>query len=203
MFKLEAVKCKKCGSGLLVELNDKITYCTSCGSGFEFINDDMVDIEINFAAASFRDEGELIYKPFWFIKTHIDILERTNTGGFISKMFGKDQDASFDLIFYIPAFQCPLESLKYLAQSFTAKNPVASPQKFNTKLTGFVYGKEDAKKLCEFILISFEAEKSDTMKTFSYRIDFKSFEILGVPFYKKANNVLKDGVLGIEYQDKQ
>jgi hypothetical protein len=53
------------------------------------------------------------------------------------------------------------------------------------------------RKIAEFILISFEAEKSDTMKTFRYDMKFNSYEILGIPFYKQADGKLKDGVLGI------
>ena len=90
--------------------------------------------------------------------------------------------------------------MKALSQAFTAKNPVASPQKYNVKLTGFAYGKEDAKKLCEFILISFEAEKKDTVKTFKYQINYESFEILGIPFYNKGNGAFKDAILGIEFR---
>lgn len=196
-FKLVAVKCKNCDSGLVVEVNDNVTYCTSCGSGFEIINGELTPIEINFAAATLRDNGEMIYKPFWLVKTHIDILERKASGAFLKNLFGGNENSSGDINFYIPAFYCSLDVLKNLATQFTAKNPVASPQKYNASLIGFGYGKEDAKKLSEFILISLEAEKSDTIKKFKYKIDFKSLEILGIPFYKQSNGQLKDGVLGI------
>lgn len=200
MFKLEAVNCKNCGSGLVVEVNDNIVYCSSCGSGFEIIGDEMIPVEINFANPAFRDNAETVYKPFWYIKSHVDILERTSSGGFLSKVFGAKNENSFDIKFYIPAFYCTIESMKALSQAFTAKNPVASPQKYNVKLTGFAYGKEDAKKLCEFILISFEAEKKDTVKTFKYQINYESFEILGIPFYNKGNGAFKDAILGIEFR---
>jgi hypothetical protein len=36
------------------------------------------------------------------------------------------------------------------------------------------------------------------MKTFKYTIDYNSFEILGIPFYKEQNGRMKDAVLGIE-----
>ena len=196
-FKLEAVKCAKCGSGLMVEINDFITYCTSCGNGFEIVDGVLQQIEVNFANAAIREDGELIYKPFWLMDSHIDILERQSSGGFFKNLFGGSEKSSGDIKFYIPAFYCSIDSFKNLASSFTSKNPVASPQKYNAKLTGFSFGKEDAMKLAEFILISFEAEKSDTMKTFKYNINFKSHEILGVPFYKKADGKLKDAVLGI------
>ncbi|MBK8551699.1 MAG: hypothetical protein IPL53_11800 [Ignavibacteria bacterium] len=198
-FILEAVKCKKCASGLLVEVNDNIVYCSSCGSGFEIINGELIPIEINFAAAALRGEGEMIYKPFWLLKTKISIAERKASGNFLKNIFGGGNDnTSGDIIFYIPAFYCPIETMKNLATQFTIKHPVASPQKYNTKLTGFAYGKEDAKKLAEFILISLEAEKSDTMKSFNYDMKFESMEILGIPFYKLPDGRFKDAVLGIE-----
>ena len=198
-FILEAVKCKKCDSGLMVEVNDNIVYCSSCGSGFEIIEGVLTPIEINFAAAAIRSEGEMIYKPFWLLKSNINIAERKASGNFLKNIFGGSNDNTSGVItFYIPAFYCPIESMKNLATQFTMKNPVASPQKYNTKLVGFAYGKEDAKKLAEFILISMEAEKSDTMKSFNYDMRFESMEILGIPFYKQSNGRLKDAVLGIE-----
>lgn len=198
-FKLEAVKCKKCDSGLMVEVNDNIVYCSSCGSGFEIINGELVPIEINFASAAIRGEGEMIYKPFWLLKAHLNIAERKASGNFLKNIFGGSNDnTSGNITFYIPAFYCSIEAMKNLATQFTIRNPVASPQKYNTKLVGFAYGKEDAKKLAEFILISMEAEKSDTMKSFNYDMKFDNMEILGIPFYKTGNGGLKDAVLGIE-----
>ncbi len=198
-FILEAVKCKKCASGLVVEVNDNIVYCSSCGSGFEIIYGELIPIEINFASASIRGEGELIYRPFWLLKTSISVEERKASGNFLKNLFGGSaENANGSITFYIPAFYCSIDAMKELASQFTLKNPVASPQKYNTKLTGFAYGKEDAKKLAEFILISLEAEKSDTMKNFKYDMRFDSMEILGIPFYKLPDGTYKDAVLGIE-----
>ncbi|TRZ66290.1 hypothetical protein D4R20_00755, partial [bacterium] len=80
-IKIEAVKCINCGSGLVTEINDFAVYCTNCGSGFEIISGEFVPVEVNFASAAFREEAELIYKPFWFLKTTIEVLERTAAGG--------------------------------------------------------------------------------------------------------------------------
>ncbi|MBK9330841.1 MAG: hypothetical protein IPM96_00205 [Ignavibacteria bacterium] len=198
-FTLEAVVCKSCGSGLSVEVNDNIVYCTSCGNGFEEIDSEMKSIEINFANAAFRSEGELIYKPFWLLNTSITILERKATGNFIKNLFGGSGEfTGGDILFYIPAFYCKIESMEDLSKQFTLKNPVASPQKYNSKLTGFAYGKEDAAKLAEFILISLEAEKSDVIKSFRYEMKINSYSILGIPFYDNKNGMLKDSVLGID-----
>ncbi len=198
-FILEAVKCKKCASGLVVEVNDNIVYCSSCGSGFEIIDGEFSPIEINFAAAALRSEGEMIYKPFWLLKTKINIQERKASGNFLSNLFGGSiENPTGEISFYVPAFYCPIETMKILSTQFTMRNPVASPQKYNTKLVGFDYGKQDAKKLAEFILISLEAEKNDTMKSFKYEMNFESMEILGIPFYKLGKGRYKDAILGIE-----
>ncbi|MEO6695542.1 MAG: hypothetical protein ABIY50_09075 [Ignavibacteria bacterium] len=198
-FKLEAVKCRSCGSGLIIEVNDNIVYCSSCGSGFEILNGDLIPIEINFAAAAIPSEGEMIYKPFWLIKVNVNILERKAKGEFLKNLFGSSGEmTSGDITFYIPAFYCPLDTMKEFATQFTLRHPVASPQKYNVKLVGFAYGKDDAKKLSEFILISLEAEKSDTIKSFKYDMRYDSMEILGIPFYKMNNGKLKDAVLGME-----
>ncbi len=198
-FKLVAIKCKSCDSGLVVEVNDNITYCQSCGSGWEIIEGELHPIEINFASAAIRGDGEIIYKPFWLVTTNINILERNSSGGFLSNLFGGSKEQSSGTIkFYIPAFACDLEKMKNMALAFTSSNPAPSPQKYNAKLMGFTYGKEDAKKLAEFLLISIEAEKSDTIKTFRYDMKFEKLEILGVPFYRLPNERLRDALLGIE-----
>jgi hypothetical protein len=197
-FLLTAIKCKTCGSGLVIELNDTVTYCTSCGSGFEITDGKTEPIEINFAAPAIRSEGEITYKPFWLIRSHADVYERTSSGGFISKLFGSDKTSgSLNIIFYIPAYNCSLDKMKEISEAFTSRNPVPSPQKYNVKITGFNYSKEDAKRFCEFIFISLEAEKSDVMKIFKYKLTHNSFEILGIPFYKMPDGSYKDAILGI------
>jgi hypothetical protein len=197
-FILEAVHCKSCGSGLVVEVNDNITYCSSCGNGFEIIGGELIPIEINFAAPALRGEGEMIYKPFWLMKSNVNIVERKAGGKLLRSLFGDSHNSSSgDLTFYIPAFHCSLDTIKNLATQFTMKHPVASPQKYNVKLLGFAYTKEDAKKFAEFILISLEAERGDIMKNFNYELKFNTMEILGVPFYKTMNGY-KDAVLGLE-----
>ncbi|MGV8017905.1 MAG: hypothetical protein AB2L26_06930 [Ignavibacteria bacterium] len=196
-FKLEAIKCKNCGSGLMVEINDFVTYCTNCGSGFEIVNGLLQPIEVNFAQPARPAEGEIVYKPFWILKTNVTILERTSSGGFLKNLFGGNDGAGGAIKFYIPAFRLPVDNMREMASAFTIKDPVASPRKFNVKVTGFTYGREDALKIAEFLLISFEAEKSDTMKTFRYDIKVDSYEILGIPFYKLSNGTMRDAIIGM------
>jgi hypothetical protein len=197
-FKLIALKCPSCDSGLTVEINDNVVYCSSCGNGWEIKDDKLVPLEINFAKALIQGQGEMIYKPFWTLNAYVKIISRDSSGGWVSKLFGSKDKNEGDILFYVPAFWMTIESVKNVGGTFTLKNPVASPQKYNVKMTGFNFSKYDARKIAEFIFLSIEAEKSDTLKNIDYNIDVKSIQVLGIPFYKQPNGKLRDAVLGIE-----
>lgn len=200
-FKIVAVKCKSCDSGLTAEINDNVVYCSSCGNGWEIVDDQLVPLEINFAAPLIQGQGDLTYKPFWLVDTYLKILSRDATGGWTSTLFGgggSSNQTEGNVLFYVPAFWMTIESVKNIGGTFTTKNPVASPQKYNVKMTGFNFNKDDAKKIAEFIFLSIEAEKSDTMRNIDYDMKVNSIRVLGIPFYKQANGKFKDAVLGIE-----
>jgi hypothetical protein len=197
-FKLIALKCPTCDSGLMVEVNDTVCYCSSCGNGYEIKDDQLVPIEVNFAKPLVQGQGEIIYKPFWTLNSYVKILSRDASGGWVSNLFGSKNKPEGDVLFYVPAFWMTIDSVKNIGGAFTTKNPVASPQKYNVKMTGFNFSKYDARKIAEFIFLSIEAEKSDTIKSISYDIDVKSIQVLGIPFYQQPNGKLRDAVLGIE-----
>lgn len=198
-FKLIAVKCKSCDSGLTVEVNDSIIYCSSCGNGWEIVNDQLVPLEINFAKPLVQGQGEVIYKPFWLLDIFVNITSRDSSGGWISNLFGGNSNkTNGNVLFYVPAFWMNIESAKILGVNFTQRNPVASPQKYSVKMKGMNFSREDARKIAEFIFLSIEAEKSDTVRSITYTMEVKSSQMLGVPFYKEPNGKLKDAVLGLE-----
>jgi hypothetical protein len=197
-FKLIALKCTSCGSGLTVEINDNVVYCSNCGNGYEIADDKLVPMEINFAHPAIQGQGEVVYKPFWLMNINVNITSRDAAGGFVSNLFGGSSKMSGDVLFYVPAFWMTIDSVKNIGGAFTMKNPVASPQKYNVKMTGFTFSKEDAKKIAEFIFLSIEAEKSDTVRNIEYQMNVNSIQVLGVPFYQQPNGKLKDAVLGIE-----
>lgn len=198
-FKLIAFKCPSCDSGLGVEINDNVVYCSSCGNGYEIVDDKLVPIEVNFAKPLISGSGDVIYRPFWLVNSYVKINSRDATGGWTSNLFGGNTNAmEGNVLFYVPAFWMTIESAKLIGSQFTIKNPVASPQKYNVKMTGFNFSKEDAKKITEFIFLSIEAEKKDTVRSIDYDIKINNIQVLGIPFYKMPNNKYKDAVLGIE-----
>ena len=199
-FRLIAVKCKSCDSGLTVDVNDTIVYCSSCGNGWEIIKDELHPIEIGFAKPILQGNGELVYKGFWLVDAHVKILSRDSSGGWITSLFGSDNKTEGNITFYVPAFWLTIESVKNIGSQFTLRNPVPNPEKFNVRITGFTFNKEDAKKIAEFIFLSLEAEKNDTIRNIDYDLKVNSYRVLGIPFYKQPNGKLRDAVLGTEVQ---
>lgn len=197
-IQIKVIKCANCGSTLNVEINDEITYCISCGSGFELVDGKLCPIEVNFISPLKAQQGELIYKPFWKLEADVTVIDRDAGGGFLKKIFtGNTTGAGGILNFVIPAFDCSIVSLKKLAMYYTFQNPPLSPQKFSVSLKGFSYGRDDARKLAEFTLISFEAEKPDTIRSLRYEIKFLNDSILGMPFYLLQDKTLIDAVTGM------
>lgn len=197
-FKLIAIKCKSCDSGLTVEINDNVVYCSSCGNGYEIVNGELIPIEITFAKPLQQGQGEIVYKPFWLVNSFVKIMSRDSSGGWISNLFGGSNKTEGDVLFYVPAFWMNIDSVKNIGSALTTKNPVTAPEKYKVQMCGFHFTKEDAKKIAEFIFLSIEAEKSDTIKNINYTLDVKSIGVLGIPFYKQQNGKLKDALLGIE-----
>ena len=197
-FQLIALKCTSCGGQLAVEINDYVVYCFNCGNGYEIVEGKLVPIEVNFAHPAIQGQGDVVYKPFWLMNINVNITSRDASGSFVSNIFGGSHKMQGDVLFYVPAFWMTIDSVKNIGSTFTLKNPAASPQKYNTKMTGFTFSKEDAKKIAEFIFLSIEAEKSDTVRNIEYELNVNSIQVLGVPFYQQPNGKLKDALLGIE-----
>jgi hypothetical protein len=197
-FKLIALKCPTCDSGLTGEINDTVVYCSSCGNGYEIKDDKLEPMEINFGKPLIQGQGDIVYKPFWILNIYVKIFSRDSSGGWVSNLFGSSNKTEGEILFYVPAFWMTIDSVKNIGGTFTMKNPVASPQKYNVKMTGFNFSKYDARKIAEFIFLSIEAEKSDTLKNITYDLDVKSIQVLGIPFYNQPNGKLRDAVLGIE-----
>jgi hypothetical protein len=197
-FQIKALKCTSCNGELTVDANDYVAYCSNCGNGYEIVTDKLVPIEVNFAKPLLSGQGEIVYRPFWLMNLNVNIISRDSSGGWVSNLFGGSNKTQGDVLFYVPAFWLTIDSVKNIGGTFTMKNPIASPQNYNVKMTGFNFSKVDARKIAEFIFLSIEAEKSDTLRDIKYEMKINSVQVLGVPFYKIPNNKYKDAILGIE-----
>lgn len=197
-LRLVALKCRKCGSLLNADSRDVVFYCGNCDSGFELINekDELVPLSIDFAIPNKKMNAELVYYPFWVFDANVKISSRDAAGsitGFIMNIFGKEDKKVGN--FYVPAFETPLENVRKLGLGFTKGQPEFDVLK-KGKLKGCTYSSRDAMKFADFIFLSMEAGKSDTIRSISYDLGLSSPKVIAIPFYKLASG-FTDGIMGI------
>jgi hypothetical protein len=65
------------------------------------------------------------------------------------------------------------------------------------KIKGCTYSSKDAMKFADFIFLSLEAAKSDTLRNISYDLGLSSPKVVAIPFYKLSGSGLTDGIMGI------
>jgi ribosomal protein S27AE len=198
-LRLVALKCQKCGSLLNADTKDVVFYCGNCDSGFELINekDELVPVSIDFAIPNKKMTAEIIYYPFWVFEANVKISGRDAAGsitGFIMNIFGKEDKQVGK--FYVPAFETPLENIRKLGLEFTKAQPEFDVLK-KGKLKGCSYSSKDAMKFADFIFLSMEAGKSDTLRSISYDPGLSSPKVIAIPFYKMSGSGLMDGIMGI------
>jgi hypothetical protein len=141
--------------------------------------------------------AEIIYYPFWVFDANVKIRSRDAAGsitGFIMNIFGKEDQKVGK--FYVPAFETPLESVRKLGLAFTKAQPEFDVLK-KGKLKGCSYSSNNAMKFADFIFLSLEAGKSDTLRSISYDLGLSSPKVIAIPFYKLSGSGLMDGIMGI------
>lgn len=198
-LRLVALKCQKCGSLLNADTKDIVFYCGNCDSGFELINekDELVQVNIDFAIPNKKMNAEVVYYPFWVFDANVKINSRDAAGsitGFIMNIFGKDDKKVGK--FYVPAFETSLENVKKLGLEFTKGQPEFEVLK-KGRLKGCTYSSKDAMKFADFIFLSLEAARSDTLRNISYDLGLSSPKVVAIPFYKLAGSSYTDGIMGI------
>lgn len=198
-LRLVALKCQKCGSLLNADPKDVVFYCGNCDSGFELINekDELVPVNIDFAIPNKKMNTEVVYYPFWVFDANVKINSRDAAGsitGFIMNIFGKEDKKAGK--FYVPAFETTLENVRKLGLEFTKGQPEFDVLK-KGKLKGCSYSSKDAMKFADFIFLSLEAAKSDTLRSISYDLGLSSPKVVAMPFYKLSDSGLMDGIMGI------
>lgn len=189
-MRLITVRCPKCSQVVIPPKgreNDEINVCSYCH--IAFIIRDGKPIELNREIGKFEvsSEGQKVYLPFWIVRSNIKILREVNL-----KMFGsrdRRMEGTYDL--YVLATEHSLDYVKKLSQTMTLYGPkISRVNEFETeriypvKLTA-----EDAKKVAEFLFITYEGEKPGILQQLEYVFKVEGVRIFYAPFYEKENKL--------------
>ncbi len=178
------LSCKNCGSMLQSEGREVVFHCENCGRGYALEQGELNPVTTEFAVAKLQEPGQQVeYHPFWVLRAEVDIRSRSARGGFMSAIRGSGTPTEGDVNFYVPAFDAPLETVKEIAMHFTVSQPKYEKTDGRGRaLAGCAHSEEFARGFADFVLLSLEAEKPDTMRSIDYSLDFTGSSILAVPF---------------------
>jgi predicted RNA-binding Zn-ribbon protein involved in translation (DUF1610 family) len=150
----------------------------------------LVPVPVTFLAAPTHPVAGHV--PFWWLPARLEILRRAASGavlrGLVDFLAGREEQVgALETGFAIPAHELPLAQTVALAMRYTMEPP-ARGELLGERLTGAVFGAEDAEKLAHYVLIASNVQQSDTLQDFEYDLRFGQPQLLGVPWVTQGNN---------------
>ena len=180
------------------EERDVVFRCANCGQGYALVEGELKRLTVKSASPKLQERGEVQYYPFWVLKAEVTVESREASGGFFSGLLrgGGSGPAGGTIAFYIPAFDAPLEVLKQLSVEFTKEQPSYEiAEEARRSIKGCVHSEEFARGFADFVFLTMEAERPDTMKSIRYSIKFLEATVLAVPFVS-VDGSKKDLLMG-------
>ena len=173
---LVPLECLRCRTRLPAEEGELAWICVSCGQG-QRLGDDasLIDIEIRFADGS--PEASVRWFPFWVLHGNVRIQERLSYGGTQSPdpRWGSPQQ------FILPAFETTPEEAAQWGTRFL-REPIDLRAGSPGTLSGVTVSPEEAQSLAEFVVLSFEADRRDKLKSLRAVLDLGPPELWCLPF---------------------
>ncbi|MCE1248283.1 MAG: hypothetical protein LWY06_16705 [Firmicutes bacterium] len=180
-IKLVQLRCPQCGLTPWTFGPDIIYYCADCNKGYELRGETLRDVEVEFRQNPGKVQGAKGNLPFWVFEARLNLMLRETTSA-MSSMLSEftnmliSKSGSFsrktDTIFYVPAFDLPMSDLASLGRRLTVHQPLLeehSPGEFEK----VVLHSDDAVKVADYIFLSTEIEKPDTVVRLKYTLDLK------------------------------
>jgi len=192
------LNCESCGSLLESEDRDLAFRCANCGQGYALVEGGLKRLTVKSASPKLQERGEVQYYPFWVLKAEVMIESRDASGGFFSSLLGGGGSGrpGGAIAFYVPGFDAPLEVLKQLSVEFTKEQPSYEiAEEVKKSIKGCVHSEEFARGFADFVFLTMEAERPDTMKSIKYSIKFLDATVLAVPFVS-VDGSKKDLLMG-------
>ena len=173
---LVPLECLRCRTRLPAEEGELAWICSACGQG-QRLGDEasLIELEIRFADGS--PEATVRWFPFWVLHGNVRILERLSYGG------GQAPDPRWEAPqqFILPAFETTPEEAAQWGTRFL-REPVGLLPGSPGTLSGVTVSPEEAQALAEFVVLSFEADRRDKLKSLRAVLDFGPPELWCLPF---------------------
>lgn len=173
---LVPLECLRCRARLPAEEGQVAWICSACGQGQRLDNESALrELPIHFA------EGEpgtsVLWFPFWVLQGTVRIVERLS--------YGRDQapDSRWEApqTFVLPGFETTPEEGVQWGMRFL-REPIRLAPGHASSLPPVTIAPEEAEALAEFVVLSFEADRRDKLKSLRAVLDLGPPELWCLPF---------------------
>jgi hypothetical protein len=167
--------CPQCATPVPAGMEERAWVCAQCGKGLVLDEEQgLAPLTVHYSAQIMRGATG---KPFWTALGSLTLQRETFAGD-------KDRDAerfwSQPRRFFVPAFECPLETQLSLGNQMLLQPPdlQGGPAAAFEAVT---VGPEDVKALAEFIAMTIEAGRDDKLREVRFTLDLAEPELWILP----------------------
>jgi hypothetical protein len=168
--------CPKCQTPVPAQPDEVAWVCEQCRAGM-LLSEEKGAVSLDvFFSASISQNG--IGRPFWVARGLVRPLARTMYRGDSSK----DMQSywSQPRLFYLPAYACSLDDM-LAAGNKLLREPVTMQPGSPTRFQPVVLLPEDARPVAEFIVMSVEAARSDSLKELRFDLELDPSQLWILP----------------------
>jgi len=167
--------CPKCATPVPAGVEERAWVCNQCGMGLVLDEDQgLAPLTVHYSAEIKRGGTG---RPFWTAPGNLRLQRETFAGD-------KDRDAerfwSQPRRFFVPAFECPLETQLSLGNQMLLQPP-GLQEGLAVAFEAVTVGREDVKSLAEFIAMTIEAGRDDKLKEVRFTLDLAEPELWVLP----------------------
>ena len=177
MIELVPLKCIRCETPIPASPDEIAWACERCGQGM-ILDDDrgLAPLAVNYAAGI---EPGKKGSPYWVAGGNLQ-LNRQTYASFSKKDNESAEFWSQPRRFFVPAFPCDLETTINLGAGLLRSPPRLTPGQPAPFLPVTV-APADMLPLAEFIVLSMEAERKDSIKEIQFSLQLSSPELWVLP----------------------
>ncbi|MGQ9582261.1 MAG: zinc ribbon domain-containing protein [Thermoplasmatota archaeon] len=188
-MRIVQVKCPKCGRPSFSKLRDSVVFCEECGT--LHTRTDAGPSVIDFEIAGFAREAQMrrVHMPFWRLFSTVTIHSEEVSGGWVARLVSAVSGAGRggNLFIFVPAVDLPPPVYKHWAQQFTTNPPqYRAVERFQGERLPTTIDDESARKLADFLILSFEAEKPGVLQDIKYDVAVQHSKLIYLPFFEEG-----------------
>lgn len=198
-MKVAQVKCPRCGKPSFSKLKDTIILCEECRTMHTLGEAGPIILEYEIAEFQKELPFRKFHMPFWRLFSQVAILSEQVSGGWAGRLLsaaaGGGAGTSGTMFIFVPAIDMAPEVYKRMAQDYTTNPPqYRGAERFGFERLPVTVDELAARKLADFLILSFEAEKPGVLQNIKYQVDVQRAKLVYLPFYQDGEGRWQPGL---------